>query len=92
MFTAWKAIPPPGGCDQCHTVPISENWTISYRPVDLTDETGKLSFQTEKGSMPATGNKGMSSLDLRKTQDLKCFECHKSPNKAHLERAGRYHH
>jgi len=20
MFTSWKSIPPPGGCDQCHTV------------------------------------------------------------------------
>ena len=31
MFTAWKTIPPPGGCDQCHTVPISNNWQVTYQ-------------------------------------------------------------
>ncbi len=92
MFTAWRAIPPPGGCDQCHTVPISENWAVTYKPADLTDETGKLSFQSPQSVLPSSDKKGMSSLDLRKTQDLKCFECHKAPNKAHEGRSGRFHH
>jgi len=92
MFKSWKAIPPPGGCDQCHTVPISTNWTIAYRPVPLNDETGKLYFQTEAYTMSSTEQRGMSSLDLQKTEELKCFMCHKSPNQAHKERMGRFHH
>jgi hypothetical protein len=92
MFTAWRAIPPPGGCDQCHTLPINANWAITYKPVALTDESGKLSFQTEQYTMQTTEKKGMSSLDLRKTQEQKCFECHKAPNQAHKDKAGRFHH
>ncbi len=92
MFKAWKAIPPPGGCDQCHTVPISENWAITMRPVTLSDETGRLSFQTEAGTMAGSEKKGVSMLDLQKTEELKCFMCHKAPNEAHKERMGRFHH
>ena len=38
MFSAWKTIPPPGGCDQCHTVPISANWQVVYKAPILSDE------------------------------------------------------
>ena len=92
MFRAWKAIPPPGGCDQCHTVPISANWTVSYKVATLSDESGKLSFQTEQYTMQPTEKKGTSMLDLRKTEEQKCFECHKAPNQAHKDKAGRFHH
>ena len=92
MFRAWQAIPPPGGCDQCHTVPISTNWSVSYKPVALTDESGKLSFQTEQYTMQNVDRKGTSTLDLRKTEEQRCFECHRSPNQAHKTKSGRYHH
>lgn len=92
MFQAWKAIPPPGGCDQCHEVPISANWSVTYKPVALNDERGTLSFQTEQQTMQTTQDKGMSTLDLRKTQEQRCFECHKAPNQAHKGKAGRFHH
>jgi hypothetical protein len=92
MFRAWKEIPPPGGCDQCHTVPISANWTIAYKVVTLNDESGKLSFQTEQSTMQPSAQKGMSKLDLRKTEEQKCFECHQAPNQAHKDKAGRFHH
>ena len=39
MFGAWKSIPPPGGCDQCHTVAISANWEVA---------TGRPRFQTSR--------------------------------------------
>ena len=91
MFTAWKTIPPPGGCDQCHTVPISANWQVVYKAPNLSDERDKLSFQTEQGTMPQ-GPKPASSLDIRKVEEQACFECHRSPNAKHLERKGRYHH
>jgi len=91
MVTAWKTIPPPGGCDQCHAVPISSNWQITYQAPILTDERDRLSFQTERSTMPQ-GAKPSSSLELRKEEDQACFECHKAPNSMHKERKGRYHH
>jgi len=91
MFTAWKTIPPPGGCDQCHTVAISNNWQIAYKAPALSDERNRVSFQTEGYTMPQTSKPG-SVLDLRKVEELKCFECHKSPNTSHKERKGRFHH
>lgn len=92
MFRAWQEIPPPGGCDKCHATPISDNWTISYKVATLSDESGKLSFQTEQYTMEGAQKKGMSMLDLRKTQEQKCFDCHQAPNQAHRDRTGRFHH
>ncbi len=91
MFTAWQTIPPPGGCDQCHALPIGNNWQATYKAPILTDERDRLSFQTEQYNMPQ-GPKPASSLELRKEQDEACFECHKAPNAMHKERKGRYHH
>jgi hypothetical protein len=91
MFTSWKAIPPPGGCDQCHTLPVGNNWTVAYRAPILSDERNREYFQTEKYSMPNT-SKPSSSIEVRKLTDEKCFDCHKAPNIAHKGRMGRYHH
>jgi hypothetical protein len=91
MFTSWKAIPPPGGCDQCHTVPISANWQIAYQAPILNDERNRPAFQTEAYTMPKE-TKPVSPLEQKKVQELKCFECHKSPTPAHAGRAGRFHH
>ncbi len=92
MFRAWQAIPPPGGCDQCHTVPLSSNWAVTLTPAALTDESGKLSFQSERQSMKTSEQQGPSSLDLRKSEEQKCFQCHNSPNNSHKDKAGRFHH
>ena len=54
MLTSWKAIPPPGGCDQCHSIEITANWSINYQVAHLTDERGREDFQTAAGSMPTT--------------------------------------
>ncbi len=91
MITSWKAIPPPGGCDQCHTHPLSNNWTVAYRAPILSDERNREYFQTEEYTMPKT-SKPDSSIEVRKLTDEKCFDCHKSPNVAHKGRTGRYHH
>lgn len=92
MFTSWRAIPPPGGCDQCHSAPISKNWFVAYKAPTLTDEGSKTEyFQTEAYTMP-NRSKPESSVEVRKLQDLKCFECHRSPDKAHMQRMGRFHH
>lgn len=91
MFTSWKTIPPPGGCDQCHTLPISSNWQVAYHAPALSDERNRLPFQTEQYSMPVP-DKPASSLDVRKVEEQRCFECHRTPNAAHKERKGRFHH
>lgn len=91
MFTAWKNIPPPGGCDECHTAAISNDWKISYQSPALSDERGRQAFQTpEYNQRP--GARPDSSLELRKTEDSKCFDCHKSPDSMHKGRTGRFHH
>jgi len=91
MFTSWKSIPPPGGCDQCHTVPISANWQVAYKAPMLSDERNRLPFQTEAYTMPKE-EKPVSPLEKRKVEELRCFECHKSPSPAHTGRMGRFHH
>ncbi|HEY5974089.1 MAG TPA: cytochrome C [Geobacteraceae bacterium] len=91
MFTAWKSIPPPGGCDQCHTVAISTNWKVAYQAPMLTDERNRNYFQTAEHTMTQPP-KADSKLDLRKVEELQCFECHKAPSPAHRQRMGRFHH
>lgn len=91
MFSAWKNIPPPGGCDECHTVTISNDWKVSYQAPVLSDERGRQAFQTPEYNQRRT-EKPDSSLELRKTEDSKCFDCHKAPDSMHKERKGRFHH
>ncbi|KAF0221317.1 MAG: hypothetical protein FD174_455 [Geobacteraceae bacterium] len=91
MFTAWKSIPPPGGCDQCHTIAISNDWQVAYKAPILTDERNREYFQTEQYTMPR-GDKPDSPVDVRKVEELRCFECHRTPNAAHKGRMGRFHH
>jgi hypothetical protein len=91
MFGAWRSIPPPGGCDQCHSGAITNDWRVTYKAPILNDERGREAFQTSEYSMPKT-DKPESTLEVRKVQELKCFECHKTPNKAHTTRSGRFHH
>lgn len=91
MLMGWQSIPPPGGCDKCHTIPISADWQIAYQPVILTDERDRPYFQTEEYTMPQT-TRPVSSLDIRKVEELPCFECHKEPDAAHKGRVGKFHH
>ncbi|HEX9080220.1 MAG TPA: cytochrome C [Desulfuromonadaceae bacterium] len=91
MFSAWKSIPPPGGCDQCHTLPISANWQVMYQPANVESERGQLYFQTPQYNLPLKG-KQQSPLDTKKMEELACFECHKEPSAAHRKFTGRFHH
>jgi hypothetical protein len=91
MFSAWKSIPAPGGCDQCHTVAISANWHVSYQPVVLSDGRGREYFQTHEYYL-AGKERQSAPLEAKKVGELQCFDCHKSPSPAHKERKGRFHH
>jgi len=91
MFTAWRSIPAPGGCEECHKVPISSNWQLSYRPATLSDERGGQSFQTPASVMPAS-SKPASSLEKQKVEQLSCFECHNAPDESHKHLKGKFHH
>ncbi len=88
MFGSWKAIPPPGGCDQCHSKQINNDWKVAYSPASLTDETGKNSWQKSESMLPPQS----SPLEQKKVTEERCFRCHKGPDKAHTEYKGRYHH
>lgn len=88
MFGSWKAIPPPGGCDQCHKKAINADWQVAYSPVTLSDESGRNAWQKPESVMPPQS----SPLEQMKVTEERCFRCHKGPNKAHTEYKGRYHH
>jgi hypothetical protein len=88
MFGSWKQIPPPGGCDRCHSKPISADWQVAYSPPTLSDEGGKPAWQKPESVLPPQE----SPLEQKKITEERCFRCHKGPNKAHVEYKGRYHH
>jgi hypothetical protein len=91
MFTSWKSIPPPGGCDQCHTLAISTNWQVNYQVANVADERGRLTFQTPEYNQPVSG-KRENPLEAKKVEEKACFDCHKSPTPQHRDRKGRFHH
>lgn len=91
MFTAWRSIPPPGGCEECHKVQITSNWQLSYKPSTLSDERGNLSFQTEAATMPRL-DKPATSVDRQKMEELSCFQCHNAPDPSHKPLRGKFHH
>lgn len=91
MITAWRSIPAPGGCEECHTVPISANWQVAYKAATLTDERGGESFQSPESVMSKM-DKPATPLEQQKVEGLACFECHKSPDASHKKLKGRFHH
>jgi hypothetical protein len=91
MLSSWRSIPPPGGCEECHKVPISANWQVTYRAPNLTDERNRDYFQTEGYTLPKA-DRPDSQLEIRKVQEQACFDCHNAPNPAHVNRKSKYHH
>lgn len=91
MFTAWRSIPAPGGCEDCHKVPISANWQVSYRPATLTDERNQPSFQSPESLLQRI-DKPASAAERQKVEELSCFECHNAPNASHKTMKGKFHH
>lgn len=91
MFSAWRSIPAPGGCEECHKVPITANWQVTFRPVTLNDERGGNSFQSP-ASLTSRIDKPASMAEKQKVEQLPCFDCHNAPNASHRGRAGKFHH
>lgn len=91
MFKSWRSIPAPGGCEECHKVPISSNWQLSYRPATLSDERGGYAFQTPASVLPPSQKPG-TPLERQKVEQLSCFECHNAPDSAHKQMKGNFHH
>lgn len=91
MLNAWKSIPAPGGCDKCHTVLVGSNWQLTSKIATLSEDQGRLPFQTEQSVIPA-GSRPVSSIDLRNRESQPCFDCHRLPNAEHRGMTGKYHH
>lgn len=88
MLGSWKAIPPPGGCDQCHTKQISANWEAAIVPARITSETGTEPWQSPESVVPEEP----SPLEEKKLTEQRCFRCHNAPDLKHRKYRGRYHH
>ncbi|MBN1142289.1 MAG: cytochrome C [Deltaproteobacteria bacterium] len=88
MLGSWRAIPPPGGCDQCHKEQISADWQVAYAPAIISTERGGESWQRPDSVLPPQP----SPLEQKKITEQQCFRCHKSPDRAHREYRGNYHH
>ena len=88
MLTSWRAIPPPGGCDRCHQIPLTANWSAVYVPATMLDDEGHLPWQRPQPPVAAQS----SSLEERMLSEQPCFDCHQGPNRAHSGYKGRYHH
>lgn len=88
MFGSWRAIPPPGGCDQCHQQPIAADWNLVYTAAMLPTADGSNPWQHPHADLPAA----VSPMEERKVTEERCFRCHKGPDQAHIEYQGRYHH
>ncbi len=88
LFAHWKAIPPPGGCEECHFKQISHDWKVTYSPPQLSDELDRNPWQRPSSVEPPQD----SPLEQQKITEQRCFRCHKGPDKAHVQYKGRYHH
>ncbi|PLY09612.1 MAG: cytochrome C [Desulfuromonas sp.] len=88
MFLAGQAIPPPGGCDQCHKTSISNNWEAGIGTVALHDELDRNYWQQPESMLPDPE----SPLEQQKISERRCFRCHKGPDASHKTYRGRYHH
>lgn len=89
MFSSWRSIPPPGGCDRCHTGAISNDWRVTLTAAQLSTEGGKPHWQQEGALLPPPSE---SPLEQRMLSDASCFRCHREPNLQHRNFRGSYHH
>jgi len=88
MFLTARAIPPPGGCDQCHKASISSNWEAGISTVALNDELDRYNWQKPESML----SDPESPLEQQKITELRCFRCHRGPDENHRTYRGRYHH
>lgn len=84
---------PPGRAFR-HREAVTNATQLSYRPTGVWP-TRLLLFLMSEGNWlsrppqyntPIRKNQPASALDLRKTEESRCFECHNAPTPAHKER------
>ena len=88
MFLTARAIPPPGGCDQCHKAQITHHWEAGITTAKLQDELDRHNWQKPDAILPDPE----SPLEQQKISEQRCFRCHNGPDKLHESYTGRYHH
>lgn len=88
MIGGWRSIPPPGGCDRCHTVAINADWRATITAAQLSREDGTPPWQQEGAVLPTPP----SPVEQQLLQDERCFRCHREPDGSHQGYRGRYHH
>ncbi|MCL2761417.1 MAG: cytochrome C [Desulfuromonadales bacterium] len=93
MFTALHTVPAPEGCGSCHTVPITSNWKLTYKPPILGNGRNQMGeyFQTIDYTLGPPGAKP-PMVGNRNLENVECFACHKSPDEAHLKFRGTFQH
>ena len=82
----WQTIPPPGGCDQCHRLPIAANWQAVASSVEVPRAGERYPWQRPEGNRTPD-----QPLPGQQLQEQDCFRCHRSPDLAHADYHGRYH-
>ena len=88
MWRAQKSITPPGGCDQCHVIPISANWQLVVKAAVLTDEaTGTPPWQREESISPPKP----TTSARKEIRGQQCFACHTGADAIHSGYSGTYH-
>lgn len=84
-YHAGREIPPPGGCDRCHRVPIAADWQATLGSAEVPRPERRYPWQRPESGLPAATPPGEQSLEEA------CFNCHRSPDLAHADYHGRYH-
>ena len=67
MFYTKQSAPAPAVSPKPLALPVSKNWQIKEEAPKLSDEQGRLPFQTEQSLQPE-GTKPASPLDNRKIE------------------------
>ncbi len=102
-----RDIPPPGGCDRCHTSRISSNWELAFTPVQIGREGGVVEARDivlqEVQRLPVHEKVPVRRLEVYAAQTppetvgdaetgIQCFACHKSPGPPHEKTRGQFPH
>lgn len=101
-----RPVPPPGGCDVCHRVPIGGGWRLAWTPVqweegapvaDVEAKFQALSLAPVHAGVPAGRLRVFAAGVTPEALDaegmgLQCFACHEAPDVKHAPLRGVFPH